>query len=111
MRKQSGIIIYSPINWAQNHVRCVPDRVSVNVAPATLGELLDCQRELELNGSGEARVKVAEFIAHMRRQENEPQPLAIEIVNAKEIGSVAKVLTVKRDDTGKLSGAVSQPIS
>ena len=72
--------------------------------------LVDCQRELELNGSGEARVKVAEFIAHMR-QETEPQPLAIEIVNAKEIGSVAKVLTVKRDDTGKLSGAVSQPIS
>lgn len=45
------------------------------------------------------------------RQETEPQPLAIEIVNAKEIGSVAKILTVKRDDTGKLSGAVSQPIS
>ncbi len=45
------------------------------------------------------------------RQETEPQPLAIEIANAKEIGSVAKILTVKRDDTGKLSGAVSQPIS
>ena len=71
---------------------------------------MDCQRELEKNGSGEARVRVAEFIAYMR-QETEPQPLAIEIVNAKEIGSGARVLTVKRDDTGKLSGAVSQPIS
>ena len=54
-------------------------------------------------------MRVAEFIAHMRH-ETEPQPLAISIVNAKDIGSVAKVLTVK-DDTGKLSGAVSQPIS
>ena len=34
-----------------------------------------------------------------------------DIVNAKDISSVAKVLTVKRDDSGKLSGAVSQPIS
>ena len=47
----------------------------------------------------------------MRRQETDPQPLAIQIVNAKEIGSVAKGLTVKRDDSGKLSGAVSQTIS
>lgn len=101
----------SPVlfNWARNVVQCVPDRVSVNIAPATLGELLDCQRELEKNGSGEARVRVAEFIAHMR-QESEPQPLAIEIVNAKDIGSVPKVLTVRRDDEGKLSGVVSQPI-
>jgi hypothetical protein len=58
-------------NWPQNALRCVPDRVSVNIAPATLGELLDCQRELEKNGSGEARVRVAEFIAFMR-QETEP---------------------------------------
>src|SRR5712691_10589104 len=44
----------SPItfNWAANVVRCAPDRVSVDMAPATLGELLDCQRELERNGSG-----------------------------------------------------------
>jgi hypothetical protein len=81
------------------------------VAPATLGELLDCQRELEKNGSGQGRIKVAEFIAHMRREEAQPAPLQIEIINAKDIDSVAKVLTVKRDDTGKLSGAVSQPIS
>jgi hypothetical protein len=60
---------------------------------------LDCQRELEKNGSGEARVRVAEFIAHMR-QEIEPQPLEVKILNVKDIGSVAKVLTVKRDDTG-----------
>src|SRR5262245_22624477 len=84
-------------NWAQNVIRCVPDRVSVNIAPASLGELLDCQRELERNGNGEARVKVAEFIAFMR-QEAEPQPLQIEIVNAKDVGATEKVLRVRRDD-------------
>ena len=102
----------SPItfNWAANVVRCAPDRVSVNVEPATLGELLDCQRELERNGSGEARVRVAEFIAHMR-QEAQPQPLAIEIVNASEIDKVDKVMTVRRDSDGKISGAAVQSVS
>jgi hypothetical protein len=97
-------------NWAQNVLRYMPDRVSVNIAPATLGELLDCQRELEKNGNGEARVRVAEFIAHMR-QEAPPQPLQIEIINAAEIGAVDKVLKVSRDDTGKLTGAIIAPIS
>jgi hypothetical protein len=54
-------------------------------------------------------VAIREFIA-LVRQEAQPQPLAITIVNAKDIGSVEKVLTVKRDDTGKLSGAVSEPV-
>jgi hypothetical protein len=60
---------------------------------ATLAELLDCQRELEKNGSGEARVRVAEFIAHVR-QESRPAPLQIEIVNAREIGATEKILRV-----------------
>jgi hypothetical protein len=97
-------------NWAQNALRCVPDRVSVNIEPATLAQLLDCQRELEKNGSGEARVSVAQFIAHLRRQETEPQPLEIKIINAKEVFSPAKILSVKRDESGQLSGATIEPI-
>jgi hypothetical protein len=97
-------------NWAQNVVHCVPDRVSINIAPATIGELLDCQRELERNGSGEARVRVAEFIAFMR-QETQPQPLEIKIINAREVGAVDKVLTIKRDSEGKLSHATSMPVT
>jgi len=38
-------------DWAQNVVTYAPERVSVNIAPVTLGELLDCQRELEKNGT------------------------------------------------------------
>ena len=75
----------------------MPDRVSVNIAPATLGELLDCQRELEKDGSGEARVRVAEFIAFMR-QESEQQPLEIRVVNASELHSPDKVIVIKRGE-------------
>jgi len=39
------------------------------------------------------------------------EPLAITIVNAKDVFSPAKILSVKRDDSGKLSGAVIEPIS
>ena len=82
----------------------------INVEAASEGDLVDMERWLSQNGTGADIVAIREFIA-LVRQEAQPQPLAITIVNAKEIGSVAKVLTVKRDDTGKLSGAVSQPIS
>jgi hypothetical protein len=45
------------------------------------------------------------------RQETEPAaPLKIEIVNAKEVFSPAKILSVKRDDSGKLSGATIEPV-
>jgi len=53
---------------------------------------------------------VAEFISHVRR-ESQPQPLEIEIVNAREIGATEKVLTIRRDDSGKLSGAAVAPVS
>ena len=112
--RASSEVEKSPLvfNWAQNALRCVPDRVSVNIAPATLGELLNCQRELEKNGSGEARVRVAEFIAFMRQETEPAAPLKVEILNAKDVFSPAKILTVKRDpDSGKLSGATIEPIS
>jgi hypothetical protein len=92
-------------NWAQNMVRCVPDRVSINIAAATLAELLDCQRDLEKNGSGEARVRIAEFIAHVR-QEAQQKPLEIRVVNPEELRAPDKVISVKRNDSGKMTGAV-----
>ena len=55
-------------------------------------------------------VRVAEFIAHMR-QDSKPQPLAIEIVNAREIGATEKVLTIRRDDSGEMSSAAVVPVT
>jgi hypothetical protein len=42
------------------------------------------------------------------RRDEPAQPLEIKIVNASEIGRVDKIMTVKRDDTGNLTGAVVQ---
>jgi hypothetical protein len=53
-------------NWPQNVVRYAPDRVSVNIAPATEAELLDAQRAMEAHGTGEQRIRIREFIAHVR---------------------------------------------
>src|SRR5437879_625398 len=46
--KVSSEVSKSPVvfNWARNSIAFAPDRTTVNIAPATLGELLDCQREL-----------------------------------------------------------------
>ena len=55
-------------------------------------------------------MRVAEFIAHMR-QDSQPQPLAIEIVNAREIGATEKVLTIRRDDSGEMSSAAVVPVT
>jgi hypothetical protein len=40
------------------------------------------------------------------RQESQPQPLEIRVVNASEVGTGVRVLSVKRDDDGKMTGAI-----
>ena len=37
--------------------------------------------------------------------------MEIKIVNAREIGEVEEILTVKRDDDGKMTGAAVVPVS
>jgi hypothetical protein len=88
----------------------VPDRPTINLAVATEAELLDVQRALELNGDGEARVSIREFLKLVRQETEPAEPMQIEIVNAKEVFAPAKTLVVKRDSEGKLSGATIEPI-
>ena len=39
----------------------------------------------------------------------EPEPaLALKIVNAREVGATEKIFRVKRDDGGKMTGAIVQ---
>jgi len=93
----SGDLSY---NVARNVVNCSRDRVTVSIAPATEGDLLDA---LEIC-KGSARLRIKELLQIVR---DEPaQPLEIKIVNASEVGTGVRVLTVKRDDAGKMSGAV-----
>jgi hypothetical protein len=97
----TGDLVY---NVARNVVTCSRDRVTVSIAPASEGDLLDALESVK----GSARLRVQEFLRIVR---DEPaQPLEIKIVNASEIGKVDKIMTVKRDDTGKLSGAVVQAV-
>ena len=91
-------------NVARNVVRCSRDHVTVCIEKASEGDLLDALESVK----GSARLRVQEFLRIVR---DEPaQPLEIKIVNASEIGKADKVLTVKRDDSGKLSGAVVQSV-
>jgi hypothetical protein len=95
---------YLRYNVARNAVSCSRDRVMVEIAPATEYDLLDALESVK----GSARLRVQEFLRIVR---DEPaQPMEIKIVNASEIGKVDKIMTVKRDDTGKLSGAVVQSV-
>jgi hypothetical protein len=56
-----------------------------------------------------ARLRIQEFLRIVRDQP--APPLEIKIVNAKEVFSTAKILSVKRDDSGKLSRATIEPIN
>jgi hypothetical protein len=58
---------------------------------------------------GSSRLRVQEFLRIVR--EEPAQPLEIKIVNPREIGATEKVIRVVRNDIGKMTGAVSQPIN
>ena len=57
----------------------------INVEAASEGDLIEMERWLSVNGTGADVVAIREFIA-LVRQEAQPRPLAITIVNAKDIG-------------------------
>jgi len=67
------------------------------------------ERWLSQNGTGADVVAIREFIKIVR-QEAQPQPLEVTIVNAREVGATEKILSVKRDNSGKMVGAAVVPI-
>jgi hypothetical protein len=73
------------------------------------GDLLDLEKDLAMHGSGRDRVEFREWLKAARAEP--AAPLEIKITNAREVGAVDKVISIKRDDSGKLSGATSMPIS
>lgn len=97
----SGDLIY---NVARNVVHCSRDHVTVSIAPASEGDLLDALESVK----GSARLRVEEFLRIVR---DEPaQPMEIKIVNASEIGTSEKILRVTGDDSGKMTGAAIVPV-
>lgn len=59
---------------------------------------------MEAHGTGEQRILIREFIAHVRN-DGATAPLQVEILNASEIGTADRVLKVSRDGSGKLASA------
>ena len=53
---------------------------------------------MEAHGTGEQRIRIREFIAHVRN-DGATAPLQVEILNPERIGAVEKILVVKRDDS------------
>jgi len=80
----------------------------INVEAASEGDLIEMERWLSQNGSGNDVVAIREFIAIVR--DEIAQPLAITITNAHEIGKIDKAPKVSRDSDGKLTGATIVPI-
>lgn len=92
-------------NVARHTLTYSPDQVTVSIAPASEVDLLDAQRSLT---KGSDQIAIREFLATVRGEA--PQPLRIEVVNANELAPRAKVASVKRDDSGKLTGMVVESV-
>jgi hypothetical protein len=86
-------------------------RTIVSIGAAKEADLLNAQRCAE---SGEATVAVRELLNLVRAADAPPapaEPLKIEITNASEIGKIDRVLTIKRDDSGVMTGAAVESVT
>jgi hypothetical protein len=99
-------LTYNPAR--REYTGALPQPV-INIEPASEGDLLDMERWLSVNGTGADVVAIRDFIA-MVRADAQPQPVEIRVINAEEIGTAPRVITVKRSDDGKLTGAITQPL-
>ena len=94
-------------NQAKNTISYPKPVIRTFISVASEGDILDAQRNAEQNGSGAERVQLRKFLELVRATDEQPQqPLRIEIVNPETIGTGVRVLSVKRDDAGKMTGAV-----
>jgi len=101
---QNGRTVYDPLNLEL--VCCEPPTITWDVQPCREGDLLNA---MEVVRDGNAKVQLRKWCEKLRQADEAQAPLEIKIVNASEIGgSAPRVFTVKRDDTGKMSGVVEE---
>jgi hypothetical protein len=84
--------------------------VNVDVFNQNLTEA-DIEETLAVTQDYEARVRLRNFSNLIRAMKEDRQPLEIKLVNPSEVGKFDKVVSVKRDDAGKLSACVVQSIT
>ena len=80
-----------------------------NAAVATLIEDLteaDVEEAMALTENYDERVRLRTLLNFIRQRETEREPLKVEIINPGAIGA-DKIMTIKRGDDGKMTGAVS----
>jgi hypothetical protein len=101
---QSGPIIY---DHSQNELIYNPPAVTFDVVACREGDLIDAQKVAK---TGQDQVQIRKWIGKLRQADEAPKPIQIKIVNANELAPAGKVMTVKRDSSGKLSGAVVESV-
>lgn len=104
---QSPLIVYDP---ASNELIHSPATATLDVSLCREGDLLNAMAVVK---DGNAKVQLRKWCEKLR-QADEPKaqaPLQVEILNPEKIGATPKVITVKRNDSGQLTAAVSQPIN
>ena len=80
---------------------------NISVTAATEAELVNA---LSLVRSDNEIVVLGELLKLVRAAEAPAAPLQVTITNANELAPAGKVMTVKRDSSGKLSGAVVESV-
>src|SRR5262245_28508702 len=82
---------------------------NVNVSSDYLTEA-DIEETLRVTQDYEARVRLRNYLNLIRAIKAEPEPLAVKLVNPGAVGS-EKAIRITRDDNGKITGAVTQPLT
>jgi hypothetical protein len=101
---QSGPIIFDP---SQNELIYRQPVVTCDVVPCREADLIDAAKVAR---TGQDEVQIRRWIGKLRQADEAPKPIEIKIVNANELAPAGKVMTVKRDSSGKLSGAVVESV-
>jgi len=94
-------------DFAKREVTCAAASASINIEAASEGDLIDLQQLAE---RGSDQVILRKWIKKLRQADEAPKPIEIKIVNANELAPATKVMAVKRDSSGKLSGAVVESV-
>jgi hypothetical protein len=86
----------------------LPPTVNIRVGEASEADLLAAQKT-----SPDKAVELEQLLAYRRAikaPRAQPPPLQVEIVNPQEVGRRDQLLTIKRDEAGRLESAVSHQL-
>ena len=82
---------------------------NVNVSSEYLTEA-DIEETLRVTQDYEVRVRLHNYLNLIRSLNAEREPLEVKLTNAEAVGS-SKATRITRDDTGRITGSVTQPLT